>query len=205
MRFGARRNGDATRLPRSIACAARGWRIGTVAALFALGACGPAQGPPATAASAPGGWHEFQGSWNATGTRSTIPLGSDRRGGIIDWQGTMLLAGPSRPGVGFMARAIALGDTQTGVTGRAVWTDDKGDQVYSEFHGTGTASANRIEGTFLGGTGRYTAATGTYEWTWPYAVQTEDGTLQGRAVGLKGRVRVNEPPQPTLPASGEKQ
>ena len=34
-------------------------------------------------------------------------------------------SGPLRPGVGFRAEAIALGDTATGVVGRAVWTDDR--------------------------------------------------------------------------------
>jgi hypothetical protein len=190
-------------LTRLIACASRFRRNGIIAALIAIGACGPAQVPPA--APAPGGWHEFEGSWNASGTRSTIPLGPGRRGAIIDWQGTMLLAGPSRPGVGFMAHAVALGDTKTGVIGRAVWTDDAGDQVYSEFQGTGASTGNKIEGTFVGGTGRYAGATGTYELTWQYAVQIDDGTLQGRAVGLKGRVRVDEPPQPAPSASGAKQ
>jgi hypothetical protein len=117
----------------------------------------------------------------------------------------MLLAGPSRPGVGFRAQALALGDTATGAIGRAVWTDDGGDQVYSEFRGTGTSAGSRIEGTFVGGTGRYAGATGDYEFTWQYVIETEDGTVQGRAVGLKGRVRVEPPPQPTPPAQGAKQ
>ncbi|HVN33803.1 MAG TPA: hypothetical protein VMU96_00960 [Casimicrobiaceae bacterium] len=171
-------------------------------------ACSPSPGPPPAATNpqtATGGWHEFQGSWNAAGTRYAIPLGRDRRAGILDVQGTMLLAGPSRPGVGFSAHAVALGDTATGVIGRAVWTDDKGDQVYSEFHGTGTATGSKIEGTFLGGTGRYAGANGTYEFTWQYVVETEDGTVQGRVVGMTGRVRVGESPQPAPPTSGAKQ
>ena len=173
--------------------------------LLALGACGPAQGPAVTAPAAGDGWHEFQGSWNAAGTRYTIPLGRDRRAGILDVQGTMLLAGPSRLGIGFSAHAVALGDTATGVIGRAVWTDDKGDQVYSEFRGTGTTTGSKIEGTFLGGSGRYSGATGTYEFTWQYVVETEDGTIQGRAVGLTGRVRVGEAQQPASSAAGAKQ
>ena len=179
------------------------WRVGAVAALFALGACRPAPSPPVGAPPSAGGWLEFQGSWNATGVRYTIPLGHDRRAGILDVQGTMLLAGPSRPGVGFSAHAVALGDTATGVVGRAVWTDDKGDQVYSEFRGTGTATGNKIEGNFLGGSGRYAGATGTYEFTWQYVVETEDGTVQGRAVGLTGRVRIGESQKPMPPAGGK--
>ena len=93
-------------------------------------------------------------------------------------------------GTGFRADVLALSDSATGLVGRAVWTDDKGDQVYSELRGDGTAARNRIEGTFLGGTGRYAGATGTYEFSWQYLIESEDGTVQGRATGLKGRVRV---------------
>ena len=108
--------------------------------------------------------------------------------------GSLLLAGPSRPGVGFRAEAIVLNDSATGMVGRAVWTDERGDQVYSELRGEGTATGNRIVGTFLGGTGRYAGATGTYEFSWQFVLETEDGTVQGQSVGLKGRVRVGAPP-----------
>ena len=66
---------------------------------------------------ASGEWREFEGSWNAAGTRRTIPLGANRRGSIIDLSGTMLLAGPGRPGVGFRSEAIALVDSETGLAG----------------------------------------------------------------------------------------
>ncbi len=106
----------------------------------------------------------------------------------------MLLAGPSRPGVGFRAEVIALGDSATGLVGRAVWTDERGDQVFSELRGEGTATGNRITGNFFGGTGRYTGATGSYAFSWQYVLEAEDGTVQGRAVGLTGRVRFVAPP-----------
>ena len=66
--------------------------------------------------------------------------------------------------------------------------------MYSELRGEGTATGNRIVGTFLGGTGRYAGATGTYEFSWQFVLETEDGTVQGQSVGLKGRVRVGAPP-----------
>jgi len=108
--------------------------------------------------------------------------------------GPLLLAEPSRPDVGFRAEAIVLIDSATGMVGRSVWTDDRGDQVYSELRGEGTATGNRIVGTFLGGTGRYSGATGTYEFSWRFVLEAEDGTVQGQSVGLKGRVRVGQPP-----------
>jgi hypothetical protein len=138
-------------------------------------------------------WRDFQGSWNATGTRSTIPLGADRKGSIVTLSGKMLLAGPGRPGVGFRSQVIALVDSATGLVGRSVWTDERGDEVFSELKGEGTAARNRITGTLLGGTGRYTGATGTYEFSWQFVVEAEDGSIQGRAVDLKGRVRIDKP------------
>jgi hypothetical protein len=159
---------------------------------MAATACRPANEPPKLQVP-PGDWLEIKGSWNATGTRKTISLGTDRNGSILDLRGTMLLSGSGRPGVGFHAELIALVDSSTGLTGRAVWTDERGDQVYSELQGEGTAARNHISGTFLGGTGRYAGATGAYDFSWQWVMETEDGSLQGRAVELKGRIQSGPP------------
>jgi hypothetical protein len=165
-----------------------------LALILAATACGPTESAEPLAAS--GEWLEFQGTWNAAGTRHSIPLGADRRGSIIDLTGSMLLTGPARPGRGFRSEVIGLVDTATGFQGRSVWTDERGDQVFSELQGEGTAAENRITGTFLGGTGRYAGATGTYAFSWHSVLEAEDGAIQGRAVDLQGRVR-------RAPAAGE--
>ena len=158
-----------------------------LALAFAAAACGPATESPRFAA-APGEWLEFEGTWNAAGSRHTISLGGDRSGSIVNLRGTLLLAGPGRPGVGFHSEVIGLVDSATGFQGRSVWTDERGDQVYSELHGEGTAEQNHITGTILSGTGRYAGATGTYGFSWLRLLEAEDGSVQGRAVDLKGRV-----------------
>jgi hypothetical protein len=163
------------------------WRHALLALALAAPACGPATTPKPQVAA--GEWLEFEGSWNASGSRRTISLGADRRGSIVDLRGTMLLAGPQRPGVGFRSEVIALVDSPTGLQGRSVWTDERGDQVFSELEGEGTAEKNHITGKILGGTGRYAGASGSYEFSWHTVMETEDGSLQGRAVDLKGRVR----------------
>lgn len=171
-------------------------KLGRQVLMFALAiaaaACGPATEPPKTLMAA-GEWREFEGSWNAAGSRKAIPLGAHRRGAIIDLSGSMLMAGPGRPGVGFRSEVIALVDSETGLVGRSVWTDENGEQVFSEIKGEGTADKNRISGTILGGTGRYAGATGSYEFSWHFVIEAEDGSIQGSAVGLKGRVRRGEP------------
>lgn len=172
--------------PLSRACRASGLAvIGTLA--LATAACGPASEPP-QAGAVSGQVREFEGSWNAAGSRRTIPLGATRKGSIIDLRGTMLLAGTGRQGMGFRSDVIALVDSETGLVGRGVWTDENGDQVFSDLKGEGTADKNRIAGTFLGGTGRYAGASGSYEFSWQSVIESDDGSLQGRAVGLKGHV-----------------
>jgi hypothetical protein len=163
-----------------------------LALALAAAACGRSPEPPGLEASA-GEWREFEGSWNAVGSRRSLSLGADRRGSILDLKGTMLLAGAGRPGVGFNAEVIALVDTETGLVGRGVWTDEHGDQVFSELKGEGTAAKNHIAGTILGGTGRYAGATGSYEFAWRFVIEAEEGSIQGSAVGLKGRVRSGQP------------
>jgi len=154
---------------------------------LAVAACGRAESPrPVTA---PGGWLEFEGSWNGVGSRHTISLGTDRLGSIVNLKGTMLLSGPGRPGVGFQSEVIGLTDSATGFQGRSVWTDEHGDQVFSELQGEGTAAKNRVTGTVLSGTGRYAGVIGSYEFSWHLVMEGEDGAIQGRAVDLKGRVQ----------------
>ena len=105
------------------------------------------------------------------------------------------------PASGFRAEALVLNDTATGLVGRAVWTDDRGDQVFSELKGQGTSTGSHIVGTFLGGTGRYAGATGSYEFSWRFVLETEDGTVQGQSEGLNGKIRAG-PAQATPDAGG---
>ena len=162
-----------------------------VLAACLLAACGPAPVPgPAPPA---GEMREFEGTWTASGTRRNIPFGPDRRASIAEFNGTLMLAGAGRPAAGFRAEAIVLNDSATGMVGRAVWTDERGDQAFSELKGEGSATGNRITGTFVGGTGRYAGVTGGYEFSWRFVLEGEDGRVQGQSLGLKGRVRLGTP------------
>lgn len=172
------------------------WPAAFFSVMFlALTGCGADS--KSTSSAANFDWHEFAGTWTAAGNRYSIHFGPDRRASIANLTGSLLLAGPARPGVGFQSEVVVLNDSATGMVGRAVWTDERGDQIYSELRGEGTATNNKITGTFLGGTGRYSGATGAYEFTWRFVLETEDGTVQGQSIGLKGRVRVGAPSTPT--------
>jgi len=163
-------------------------RRSLLALALIVAACGGAESQRPAAVS--GEWRPFEGSWNGVGSRHSISLGANRTGSIVNLKGTMLLRGPGRPGVGFQAEVIGLGDSATGFQGRSVWTDERGDQVYSELQGEGTAARNHVAGTILSGTGRYAGVTGSYEFSWQWVMEGEEGAVHGRAVDLQGRVRV---------------
>ena len=157
---------------------------------FALLTTGCSHAPQdSRSASSNGEWHDFKGTWTAAGSRSIMPFGGNRRTAISILKGSLVLAGPSRPYVGFRAEAFVFNDTATGMVGRAVWTDEHGDQAFSELRGEGTADNNKITGTFVGGTGRYAGAQGTYEFSWRFVLENEDGVVEGQSMDLKGRVR----------------
>jgi hypothetical protein len=160
------------------------------ASFFGLLTTGCSHAPQdSQSASSAGEWHDFKGTWTAAGSRSIMPFGGNRRTAISSFNGSLVLAGASRPNVGFRAEAFVLSDTATGMIGRAVWTDEHGDQAFSELRGEGNADNNKITGTFVGGTGRYAGANGTYEFSWRFVLENEDGVVEGQSMGLKGRVR----------------
>jgi hypothetical protein len=139
----------------------------------------------------------FEGSWTAAGSRRVLQLGPDRRTAIFDLTGSVLLTGAQRPAVGFQARAIGFSDSRVGMEGRCVWTDERGDQVFSALKGEFVGSGNHIVGTFVGGTGRYAGVTGEYTFQWQYVIDAEDGAVGGRAIALKGRARLESSAAPS--------
>ena len=104
-----------------------------------------------------------------------------------------MLATGTELGGGLLAEAIAFDDGRTLSVGRAVWTDARGDRVFSELRGEPVATGRRIAGTITGGTGRYAGVIGDYELTWQYVARDDDDAVQGRAVDLRGRIRKRRP------------
>ena len=90
---------------------------------------------------------------------------------------------------GFRAEVLGFDDGAGLIVLRGVWTDEHGDRIFSQLKGDVVASGHRLAGTIVGGTGRYAGISGEYSFDWQYVVEAEPGTIQGRAVGLKGRYR----------------
>jgi hypothetical protein len=161
--------------------------------LVLIVACGGCSKAPEGTQPAPGEWRTFEGDWSATGERHTLHLGPGHWASIYNLTGSMLLKDEKQMGMGFQGRVIVLSDNVTGGIGRCVWTNENGDQVFSEIKIGSGAHGVQIVGTIIGGTGRFAGVNGTYEFKWQYLIEAEEGVIQGRAVGLKGRYRIGTP------------
>jgi hypothetical protein len=83
-----------------------------------------------------------------------------------------------------------MSDSRTGVRGRSVWTDEHGDQVFSEFEGSPMGTGSALTGTIIGGTGRYAGLVGDYRFRWEYVIDAEEGAISGRTIDLEGRAQI---------------
>ncbi len=136
------------------------------------------------------GWRSFEGSWSAVGSQQTVPTEGDRPAAIIRVAGTVFIASGGGLRRGFEGNAIFFDDGRGLGVGRAVWTDDRGDRIYSELKGEAAETGRRVSGTFTGGTGRYAELQGEYSMSWQYVVHAEDEVVQSRTADLKGRFRL---------------
>jgi len=164
--------------------------------LLGLAGCAPEPGHASVTPLAAGVWHGFEGNLTAAGQRTALALGAERRAAVLELRGSLLVAGDQVPARGFGVELIGLSDTADGFEGRAVWTDARGDQLYSALRGRALQGGARVEGSFLGGSGRFAGAKGSYEFTWRYVLESEDGKVQGRAQDVRGRIRVDSAPKP---------
>ena len=173
-------------------------RIGTLAivlcSVLSAGGLTSSPGPkgpgPQTSPS-PEGWRSFQGGWSAVGRRQTLPTDRGGTASVVQLAGAVVLTDGTGTSFGFQGKAIGFDDGDGVSVGRAVWTDARGDEVFSTLKGEPFQTGRRITGTIAGGTGAYGGVTGEYALTWQYVVNGGDDIVQGRSVDLNGRFRRN--------------
>jgi hypothetical protein len=146
-------------------------------------------------ATTPDGWFPFEGSWSAVGIRQTLPTEGDDPAAITQVSGAFVLTSGEGLSRGFQGEAVFFYDGKDLGVGRAVWTDETGDRIFSTLTGEVVETGKRIVGTITGGTGRYAGVVGEYSFVWQYVVEAADDVIQGRVVGLSGRVRRGEVPR----------
>jgi hypothetical protein len=108
---------------------------------------------------------------------------------VVEFRGAVALTRGDGLARGFHGQLVGFDDGQGVSLGRAAWTDQHGDRVFSRLKGEPLQAGKRIVGTITGGTGRYAGLEGEYSLTWQYVVPAGNGTIQARAVRLQGRAR----------------
>ena len=134
-------------------------------------------------------WQAFEGSWSVSGRRQTVRVETGAEAAVVEVSGAVILTSGEGLSRGFRGEAVGFDDGEGVSLGRAVWTDEHGDRLFSRLKGESLQTGRRIVGTITGGTGRYAGLEGEYSFTWKYVLSAEDGVIQGRAVRLEGRVR----------------
>jgi hypothetical protein len=133
-------------------------------------------------------WRDFAATWSLAGRRHTIPQARGAAS-VVDLSGAFVVTGGAALGRGFRGEVIGFDDGEGVSVGRAVWTDERGDRIFSRLTGEAIAGGRRISGTITGGTGQYADIEGEYTFTWQYVLAGEDDHIQGRAGDVAGRVR----------------
>ena len=132
----------------------------------------------------------FEGSWSASGRRQTLPTETGRSAAISYLSGAVVLTKAVGLSGGFRGEAIGFDAGAGPNSGRAVWTDTRGDRVFSTITGDTLQTGRRVAGTITGGTGRYVGVTGEYEMTWQYVISDDGESIHGSSMDLRGRIRV---------------
>jgi hypothetical protein len=153
-----------------------------------------AGGPTATLGQPSTEWRDFAATWSLAGRRHTIPQARGTAA-IVDLSGAFVVTAGAALGRGFRGEIVGFDDGDGVSVGRAVWTDERGDRVFSRLTGDAISGGRRITGVITGGTGQYAGLEGEFAFTWQFVLAGEDDRIQGRAGDVAGRVR-RAGPQP---------
>jgi hypothetical protein len=142
------------------------------------------------------GWIPFTANWTASGREHTLAM-AERVASTVELSGPFVVTSGDGLSRGFFAQAIGFIDRGKLGIGRLLLTDEREDQIFNDLEGQGLGTGKQIHGTITGGTGRYAGLEGEFVFDWQYVIHADDGAIEGRAVGLRGRFR-----RPPTAASG---
>ncbi|HAM49874.1 MAG TPA: hypothetical protein DCP92_03970 [Nitrospiraceae bacterium] len=137
---------------------------------------------------------EFKGSWVANGTKTSFPFGEGRQVYNFKLSGHVSLQTALGKKKDYWSECIGLADSVTGVTGRCVWKDLAGPEVYITLQSDKLQQGGLVSGAIVGGTGPLAGISGdlTFNWSLVITLTDADGivTLTGETKNLGGHFRM---------------
>jgi hypothetical protein len=143
----------------------------------------PGQGPSSD------GWRPFTATWTLSGQRELLPTEGDRPASIVHVSGPLTITSGEGLGHGLLGEVIGFDDGGRLLTGRAVFTDDRGDRIYCTLSAEPIGTGRLATATITGGTGGFEGLEGRFTLAWQYVVDTDSGEVSTRAVNVEGRTR----------------
>lgn len=137
---------------------------------------------------------EFKGNWIANGTRTPFPFGKERQVFSFKIAGHVSLQTTLGKTKDYWAECVGLADSVTGVTGRCVWQDLTGPEIYITLQSDRMQQGSQVTGTIVGGTGHLAGISGDLSFNWSSVTVMTDAegisTLTGQTRNLAGRYRI---------------
>ena len=166
--------------------------FGTVAlGLLALAPAGSVLGEdlPGVSAAAPMTTGEFEAHWRVEGTEEQIPFGPAGPQSIFRHQGRLTVLDNDGLVGNALSRCIGLRDARKGSMARCVWIGEDAAQIFTEVDRTSArgAQAGAGKGKIVGGTGRFSGISGSFEIRWVEQPQAAKGQISGETVSMRGR------------------
>lgn len=138
---------------------------------------------------------DFTGVWIANGTRQVLPFGPNRNFYTFKLSGHVNLKEPIGGELDFWSEVIGISDSKTGTEARCVWRDLDGRKLFIELKTDHMKSKGLVMGTIVGGTEKFTNATGTLSFKWSsFSFYKDDNrsTVSGQTYDLTGNFQLPE-------------
>jgi len=136
---------------------------------------------------------EFKGNWIANGTRTPFSFGDDRQVFTFKIAGHVSLQTSLARKKDYWSECVGLVDSVTGLTGRCVWKDLAGPEIYITVQSDRLQQGSLVTGTIVGGSGKLAGISGDLTFNWSSVISlTEDGvvTVTGETRNLAGHYRI---------------
>ena len=137
---------------------------------------------------------EFKGSMIANGTRSPFPFADAREAFTFKLAGHVSLQTPLGEKKDYWSECIGLADSATGITGRRLWKDLAGPEIYITLQSDHLQQGGQVTGTIVGGTGKLAGISGELSFSWSSVITQTDAegnvNVTGESRNLGGRYRI---------------
>jgi hypothetical protein len=134
---------------------------------------------------------EFKGTMIANGTRTSFPFGDGRQVFTFKLAGHVNLQTSLSKTKDYWSECIGLADSATGVTGRCVWKDLAGPEIYLTIQSDKLQQGSLVSGSIVGGSGKLAGISGDLLFNWSSVITQTDANgivnVTGDTRNLVGR------------------